>query len=101
MTSQIDFKELYEWCQVPVKDLENHPNLKIKLKIFDTKEEVLQWTANDLIQEVSQKNKLGEPTRWILPCGPTKQYPIFADIINRERIRLNNTHTFHMDDLLD
>jgi len=101
MASQIDFKELYEWCQVPVKDLENHPDLKIKLKILDTKEEVYQWAADDLIQEVTQKNKSGKPTRWILPCGPTKQYPLLADIINRERISLKNTHIFHMDDLLD
>ena len=101
MASQINFKELYEWCQVPVKDLENHPDLKIKLKILDTKEEVYQWAADDLIREVTQKNKSGDPTRWILPCGPTKQYPLFADIINHERISLKNTHVFHMDDLLD
>ena len=101
MASQINFKELYEWCQIPVKDLENHPDLKIKLKILDLKEEVYQWAADDLVKEVSQKNEFGEPTRWILPCGPTKQYPLFADIINRERINLENTHVFHMDDLLD
>jgi len=101
MASEINFKDLYEWCQVPVDNLENHPDLKIKLKILETKEEVHQWIADDLIKEVKQKNAEGKPTRWILPCGPTKQYPIFADIVNKERISLKNTHVFHMDDLLD
>jgi glucosamine-6-phosphate deaminase len=101
MASKIDFKDLYKWCQIPVDKLENHPDLKMKLKIFDTKEEVIQWAADDLVQEVKQKNEQGKPTRWILPCGPTKQYPIFADVVNKERISLKNTHIFHMDDLLD
>ncbi|MCJ7622623.1 MAG: hypothetical protein MUO76_03900, partial [Anaerolineaceae bacterium] len=101
MASIIDFKGLYEWCQIPVDKLENHPDLKMKLKIFDTKEEVIQWAADDLIKEVKKKNEEGKPTRWILPCGPTKQYPIFADVVNQERISLKNTHIFHMDDLLD
>ena len=101
MASTIDFKDLYEWCQVPVDKLEGHPDLKIKLKIFDTKQEVLQWTAKDLIKEVKQNNEAGKPTNWILPCGPTKHYPMFADIVNKERISLKNLHVFHMDDLLD
>ena len=101
MASEINFKDLYEWCQIPVNKLENHPDLKIKLKILDTKEEVYHWTADDLLREVNQKNAEGKPTRWILPCGPTRQYPIFADVVNKERISLKNTHVFHMDDLLD
>jgi glucosamine-6-phosphate deaminase len=100
MASSIDFKDLYEWCQIPVEKLENHPDLKIKLKILDTKEEVLRWAADDLIKEVKRNNKAGKATNWILPCGPTKHYPMFADIVNKERISLKNMHVFHMDDLL-
>ncbi len=101
MVSRIDYKDLYEWCQVPVSKLENHPDLKIKLLIFDTKEEVIQWAAEDLVKEVKKNNEERKPTRWILPCGPTRQYPIFTDIVNKERISLKKTHVFHMDDLLD
>lgn len=101
MTSSLNFKDIYEWCQNPVKDLENHPDLKMRLKIFDTKEEVLRWAAEDLFQELKAKNAAGEPTRWILPCGPTRQYPIFAEMVNKEGISLKNVHVFHMDDLLD
>ena len=101
MSSQIDKEKLYEWCQIPVNKLEDHPDLKMKVKIFDTKEEVLQWAAQDLIDEVVKNNAAGKPTRWILPCGPTGQYKIFADIVNKEGISLKNVHVFHMDDLLD
>lgn len=101
MSSRIDKKQLYEWCQIPVDQLENHPDLKIKLKILDTKEEVYQWAAEDLANEVRKKNQENKPTRWIMPCGPTGQYPIFAKMVNEERISLKNLHVFHMDDLLD
>jgi len=100
MSSQIDPKQLYEWCQVSVEDLENHPDLKMKLKILDTKDEVYQWTAEDLLAEVKSNNAAGKPTRWILPCGPTHQYPIFSRMVNEQQVSLKNVHVFHMDDLL-
>ena len=100
MSSQIDTQQLYDWCRIPVKELENHPDLKIKLKILDTKDEVYRWAAEDLLNEVKANNKAGKPTRWILPCGPTEQYPIFARMVNEQGISLKNVHVFHMDDLL-
>jgi glucosamine-6-phosphate deaminase len=54
-----------------------------------------------MADEVKVNNAQGQPTRWILPCGPTKQYAYFAEIVNRERISLKNVHVFHMDDCLD
>jgi glucosamine-6-phosphate deaminase len=54
-----------------------------------------------MVEEVKQNNALSKPTRWILPCGPTKQYPYFIKFINEERISLKNVHVFHMDNFLD
>jgi len=101
MTSSIDTRRLFEICRIPVDQLPGHPGLKIQFKLVDTPEEVHAWAANDMLADVKANNAAGKPTRWILPCGPTKQYLIFTDLVNREGVRLNNLFVFHMDDMLD
>jgi glucosamine-6-phosphate deaminase len=101
MTSTIDPKHLFEWCRIPAEALENHPDAKVKIKIVDTPDDVHRWAAHDMVDEVKANNAVGRPTRWILPCGPTKQYKYFIDRVNEERISLRNVHVFHMDDFLD
>jgi glucosamine-6-phosphate deaminase len=54
-----------------------------------------------MADEIKQRNRCGEPTRWILPVGPKSQYPILARITNEERISWKNVHAFHMDEYLD
>ncbi len=39
--------------------------------------------------------------RLILPVGPMGQYPLLAEITNRERISWRNVHVFQMDEFLD
>ena len=101
MPSIIDPQELYAWCRIPAEQLEQHPDLKVKIRVLDTVDEVHRWVASDMADEVRRNNAVGLPTRWILPCGPTRQYPYFASIINQEKISLRNVHVFHMDDCLD
>ena len=79
MTSRIDTKKLFDFCKIPVDQLENHPDAKVKLKIYPTRDEVYRWVAQDMLDEVRKNNNAGKPTRWILPCGPTKQYPYFVN----------------------
>ena len=99
--STIDPEQLFEWCRIPVDELENHSDAKVKLKIVETKEDVYHWLANDMLGELKANNAAGKPTRWILPCGPTKQYPIFTKAVNEEGISMRSVHIFHMDDYLD
>jgi glucosamine-6-phosphate deaminase len=101
MTSTIDSQALFEWCRIPAEALENHPQAKIKIKILDRPDDVHQAVAREMAAEVLQNNAAGRPTRWILPCGPTKQYAYFAQIVNTEKISLRNVHAFYMDDCLD
>lgn len=101
MTSRIDPQQLIAWCRIPVEDLPNHPEAKVKLTILETPDDVHRWAARDMADEVRRNNAAGRPTRWILPCGPTKQYPYFIQIVNTERISLREVHVFHMDDCLD
>jgi glucosamine-6-phosphate deaminase len=93
--------ELYEWCRIPPEQLPNHPRAKVKLRILPEPQDLYDDIATTMIDEVKSNNAANRPTRWILPCGPRGQYPIFTERVNRERISLKNVHIFHMDDHLD
>ncbi len=99
--SFLDAASLFAWCRIPTDELESHPDKKVALKILETPDDVHRWAAREMVDEVKQNNALKKPTRWILPCGPTKQYPYFIKIVNEERINLKNVHVFHMDNFLD
>jgi glucosamine-6-phosphate deaminase len=101
MTSNIDTKKMYDFCKIPVDQLESHPDAKVNIKIYETKDEVYQWVAQDMLEEVIRNNDRGDMTRWILPCGPTKQYPYFIKWVNKQKVNLKHVHVFHMDDHLD
>jgi glucosamine-6-phosphate deaminase len=101
MTSRINPEELFGWCRIPAAELENHPASRFKIKILPTTDDVHQHTAREMLDEVKANNRAGRPTRWILPCGPTKQYPYFVQWVNAERVSLKNVHVFHMDEGLD
>jgi glucosamine-6-phosphate deaminase len=93
--------ELYEWCKIPPEELPNHPRAKVKLRILPEPQDLYVDIATTMIDEVKSNNAANRPTRWILPCGPKGQYPIFTERVNRERISLKDVHIFHMDDHLD
>jgi len=99
--SYLDSSELFEWCRIPADELENHPKRKVPIKILKTPDDVHRWVAEDMALEVRRNNVEGKPTRWILPCGPTGQYPNFIKTVNEERISLKNVEVFHMDNFLD
>ena len=101
MTSRIDVEKLFSYCRIPADELENHPDAKVRIKIFDEKDDVHRWAAQDMLDEVKSNNKKGKETSWILPCGPTKQYGYFTKWVNEQKVSLNNVHVFHMDDNLD
>ena len=71
------------------------------LRIFPTTQELYVWLARLMADEIKQRSARGEPTRWILPVGPKSQYPLLAQITNKERINWANVWSFHMDEYLD
>lgn len=76
MPSMIDPRQLFEWCRIPVEELENHPDAKIKIKILDTPDEVHRWAARDMADEIKANNAAGRPTRWICHAVPPNSIPI-------------------------
>lgn len=56
--------------------------------------------ALTMYEEIVKNNALGKPTVFIVPVGPTEQYPILAKLINSQRVSLKNVHFFNMDEYL-
>jgi glucosamine-6-phosphate deaminase len=100
MTSQIETKKLFEFCKIPPEELVNHPESKVKLHVYEKKQDANAFVGNLMADEVIQNNINGKPTRWVLPAGPMEQYETFINRVNMERIDLKNVHVFHMDDFL-
>jgi len=99
--SQINLKDLYKWCSIPVEKLVNHPDLKIPFYIVKDSKEMGEVMARELVNEIKFHNERGEPTRAIIPCGPKCWYEPFARIVNKEKVSLKNLYVFHMDECLD
>ena len=72
-----------------------------RLVVCEDIEALHQRFAEDVASEIRGRNAQGEPTRLIVPVGPTGQYPILADIIRRESISLANCWLFFMDENCD
>lgn len=71
------------------------------LRVMPSLDELYRWLARLMADELAANNAAGEPTRWILPVGPKTQYPMLAEICNRERISWKNVWAFQMDEFLD
>lgn len=98
---EIQKKDLYEWCRIPYQELDCHPGLKIPFRLCGDSAEMGQIMARELVDEIQSHNRLGEPTRAIIPCGPSCWYAPFTGLVNREKISLKNLVVFHMDECLD
>ena len=72
-----------------------------KLVVCRDLAELHQAFAEEIAAEIRDRNRQGEETRLILPVGPTGQYPILADIVNRERMSLADCWFFFMDENCD
>lgn len=97
----IDQYALYQWCKIPVEKLEKHLELKTPFRLTKDSDEMGWIMARELVDEIESHNRLGEPTRAIIPCGPSCWYQPFTTLVNQERVSLRNLVVFHMDECLD
>ena len=56
--------------------------------------------ALTMFEEIVKNNQAGKPSVFIVPVGPTDQYPILAKLINSQLVSLKNVHFFNMDEYL-
>lgn len=97
----LELKELYQWCKIPYDELAGRTDRKVPFRLVRDSEEMGQVMARELVDEISHNNRLGRPTRAIIPCGPSCWYRPFTGLVNRERVSLHNLVVFHMDECLD
>lgn len=73
---------------------------KIPLLVKEQPYEIFIEYAVQMISEITENNKIGKKTVFIIPCGPVEQYPVFARLVNQLKIDLKNTWIIHMDEYI-
>jgi len=92
---------------VEIRELQKLSSLEIvqrtgmNMLVFDSCDDIHMRFACDMAKFIKEQNAKGEKTRFILPVGPIGQYPLFLDIIHKEKITLKNCYFFYMDEYAD
>lgn len=97
----INKKDLYRWCSVAAKDLENHPEKKVPFRMVEDSTAMGGLMAREFADDIKKSVEEKGFYRAIVPCGPKCWYKPFADIVNTENISLRQVEIFHMDECLD
>lgn len=101
MSATVLARDVYRWCRIPHDRLERHPRRKVPFRLCADSREMGRIMAEELVAEIAARNRAGQTTRAIIPCGPSCWYQPFTDLVNRERISLRRFEVFHMDECLD
>jgi len=72
----------------------------IRCKAVNTEYDVYFDMALTMLEEILAHNARGEKTVMIVPVGPTAQYPMLAEMVNRLNVSLKNVHFFNMDEYM-
>lgn len=72
----------------------------IRCKMVATEYDVYFDMALSMLEEIIYHNSRNEKTVMIVPVGPTQQYPMLADMVNRLGVSLKNVHFFNMDEYM-
>jgi glucosamine-6-phosphate deaminase len=72
----------------------------VTCKVVPTEYDVYFDMALAMLEEIIAHNEKGEKTVMIVPVGPTNQYPILAELVNRLNVSLKNVHFFNMDEYM-
>ncbi len=97
----MDIKKLYEWCSIPMEQLEGHGGLVTPFRLVKDSATMGRLMARELADEVLSAAKENRLLRAIIPCGPNCWYKPFETIVNSEKVSLQNLVVFHMDECLD
>ncbi len=84
---------------LPVEELRRRAHTPFEL--LPDADALLDHFAESIAAVIRERNNRGEPTRLILPVGPTRHYARLVEITNRERLSWKNVWAFQMDEFLD
>ena len=93
--------DLYRWCRVPGRELPNHPESRVRFRMVRDSAEMGALMARELVEVIETNNRQNQPTRAIVPCGPSCWYAPFTQLVNSSKVSLRNLFVFHMDECLD
>jgi glucosamine-6-phosphate deaminase len=99
--SDIDPKQLLEWCRIPGDELASRKDLKVPLRRVDNSAEMGELMARELVDLIEANNAADRPTRAIIPCGPHCWYEPWGRVVNERRVSLRTLTVFHMDECMD
>lgn len=68
------------------------------LVVCETLDDLHRQLAASIVDEIRADNQRGEPTRLILPIGPSGHYPLLAKTLAESRVSMANCHLFFMDE---
>jgi len=92
-------EDMEKLLSMPAEEIDNWSPVKVVI-LPDT--DTLYGTfARSIADKIKANNEAGKLTKLILPVGPTPQYPVLADISNKEGISWEDVWTFNMDEYLD
>jgi len=92
-------KDLNKLLSLPIEEIDDWS--PVRVKVVRDLEELYYSFARSIADKIKKNNEKNLPSRFILPVGPTPQYPILVKICNKERISWKNVWTFNMDEYLD
>ena len=72
-----------------------------RIEILPDLDDVMDNFARAVAEEITTNNENGDLTGLILPVGPVDHYPQLANLINEQRISLEDCHFFFMDEYCD
>jgi glucosamine-6-phosphate deaminase len=79
---------------------ELHRGHNVSLTIVPDAAALARRMAEDMLAAIRDPAAAGRGATLIIPVGPVDQFPILADLINRERISLADTVLINMDEYL-
>jgi glucosamine-6-phosphate deaminase len=94
----VSLEDLNKLMSIPADEIKNWSNVGVK--IVENTGMLFQHMAKSIADVIINNNNEDRNTKIILPVGPTSQYAILASIIIEEKINLENTWFFFMDEYL-
>jgi glucosamine-6-phosphate deaminase len=70
----------------------------VKIYQFNSEYQKIFAYAMEMLEVIQKNNNAGKNSAFIVPVGPSTQYPILADVINACGISLKNTYFYNMDE---
>ena len=87
-----------EYLSIPASDLDQGHD--VTLSVVADMAALAEAMAADMAGVIRQAEESGRSATLIIPVGPVDQFPVLADLVNRERLSLRDVVFINMDEYL-